>query len=87
MSICWFNCSDLKIGISCWGSLLVGEALLSNNVLTSLGGIEVNWQFNSLGLVDSEGQIRFFLQVFESKSFQVLFSEGLRVKDTCWGYL
>ena len=86
MSICLFNCSDLQPEGYNSFDLLVSESLFGNNVLTTLGCIEVNWQFNSLRLVDSKRQIGLFLKVLESEAFQVLLREGLRVQDAGGGY-
>ena len=66
---------------------LVSQALHRYDVLLALGGIEVNRQLYALGLVDSEGQIRFFLQVFQTESLQVLFSKSLSIKDSSSGSL
>ena len=37
------------------GYLLVLKALVRDDILLALGGIEVNRKFNSLRLIDSEG--------------------------------
>ena len=58
-------------------SLLICESLLSDDVFASLRCIEVDGQFNSLGLVHSQRQVGFFLKVLKSESLQVLLSEGL----------
>lgn len=53
---------------------LIRKSWLSNDVFLSLGCIEVNWQFDSLGLVYSQRKVRLLLKVLETESLQVLFS-------------
>ena len=57
------------------------QTLRGHDVFLALGRIEVDWQFNALGLVDSEWQIRLFLEVLEAEALQVLLSKGLSVED------
>ena len=63
--------------------LLVLESLLSDDVFLALGSIEVNRQFNTLGLVHSEGEVGLLLQVLELEALEVLFSEGLSIELSC----
>ena len=59
--------------------LLILESLASNDVLLALGRVEVDRQLDSLGLIDSEWEVRLFLQVLQSESLQILFCQRLRV--------
>ena len=61
--------------------LLVLQALLGDDVLLSLGGVEVYRKLNALRLVHSERQIRLFLEVFEAESLQIFFGQRLCVKN------
>ena len=67
--------------------LLISQTLLGDNVFATLRRIEVNWQFNSLSLIDSQREIRLLLQVLESEALEVLLGEGLRVEDAGGGNL
>lgn len=64
---------------------LVLQALVRHDVLLALGRIEVDWQFNSLRLVDSEGQVGLLLQVLESEALEILLGKGLGVQDSSSG--
>jgi len=44
-------------------NLLISESLLRDDVLSTLRCIEVNWEFDSLRLVDSERQVGLLLQI------------------------
>ena len=57
------------------------QTLHRHDVFLALGRIKVHWQFNSLRLVDSEGQVGLLLQVLEAEALQILFGEGLGVED------
>ena len=68
--------------------LLILESLASNDVLLALGRVEVDRQLDSLGLIDSEWEVRLFLQVLQSESLQILFCQRLCVEHTgCWSFV
>ena len=67
--------------------LLILESLAGDDVLLALGRVEVDRQLDSLGLIDSEWEIRLFLQVLQSESLQILFCQRLCVEQAgCWGF-
>ena len=61
-------------------NLLVLKALFSDDVFLSFRSIEIDWQFNTLGLVHSKGKVRLLLQILKLKSLQVLLGESLSVE-------
>lgn len=48
-------------------NLLISESLLRDDVLSTLGRIEVDWEFDSLRLVDSERQVGLYTYNYKSK--------------------
>jgi hypothetical protein len=54
---------------------------MRDDIFLALGGIKVDREFDSLGLINPKRQIRLFLKVLQTEALQVLFGEGLRVKD------
>jgi hypothetical protein len=56
------------------------KALFSDDVFLSFRSIEIDWQFNTLGLVHSQGKVRLLLQILKLESLQVLLSESLSVE-------
>ena len=67
--------------------LLIGESLLRYDIFLALGRIEIYGQFDPLRLVDSQGQVRLFLQVSQAEALQVLLRQRLRIQDACGGRL
>jgi len=66
--------------------LLVLQPLAVHDIFLSLGCVEVDGQLNALGLVYSQRQIRLFLQVFQTETLKVFFSQSLGIKDaSSWG--
>jgi hypothetical protein len=43
------------------GFILLNQSLLTDNIFLPLWSVEVNWEFDTLRLVDSQWQITFFL--------------------------
>lgn len=57
------------------------KSLLRDDVLLALGGVEIDGQLDSLGLVHSERQVGLLLEVAQTEALQVLFGKGLGVED------
>lgn len=65
-------------------NLLISESLLRDDVLSTLGRIEVDWEFDSLRLVDSERQVGLLLQILQFEALKILLCQSLGVEDASW---
>ena len=65
------------------GYLLILQTLLRHDILLAFGGIEIHGQFDSLGLIHSEGEVRLLLQILKLEPLQVLLSESFAVELAC----
>lgn len=59
--------------------IFLNQSLFRDDVFLALRGVEVNRQLDALCLIDSQGEIAFFLQVTKSEALEVLFSKSLSI--------
>ena len=60
---------------------------MSNDILLPLRGVEVDWQLDSLRLVDSKREIGLLLQVLQTEPLEILLSQRLGIEDARSGGL